>query len=91
MTAVMALLPGDEITILGFRSAVFVAQTEHPLYPPLRLVVWRLEDGSWSHDALDLRQDVGQLTPSTPEDREARLRAALLGPKASHSENGAGA
>lgn len=78
MTTVAELVPGDLVS-LGFEEAVFVAQTEHPLYAPLRLVVWRLSDGRWSHDALDARQHVGETQPSSQDVREARLRAALHG------------
>lgn len=57
---------------------MFVAQTEHPIYPQLRLVVWRLNDGSWSHDALSPLQEVGTPEPSTADERSARLLTALL-------------
>jgi hypothetical protein len=72
------LLPGDRVT-QGADSAVFVAQTEHPLWPDLRLVVWRLANGMWSHDALSPAQDVGEMTPSTADERKGRLQSALLG------------
>lgn len=78
MARVSDLTPGDEVMLLG-RSAVFVAQTEHPIWPGLRLVVWKLDDGSWSHDALDARQEVGDTRPSTADDRMTKLRYALLG------------
>ena len=59
---------------------VFVARVEsHPLWPGLCMVIWKLADGSWSHDALDPRQDVGEPKPSTAEQRVERLRYALLG------------
>lgn len=77
MAAVMDLLPGDEVTLAG-QKAVFVAETGHPLYFGLRLVVWRLDSGEWSHDALSPRQDVGAVTPSSADERTARLRAALF-------------
>jgi len=72
------LQPGDEVTTAGM-TAVFIAATKHPLWPSLQLVVWRLADGEWSHDALDARQEIGHISPSTTEERHARLRAALLG------------
>lgn len=78
MARVMDLVPGDEIT-LALDSAVFVARTEHPLYVGLDLVVWRMADGSWSHDALNRHQDVGQVTPSDHVTRIGRLRSALHG------------
>lgn len=73
------LLPGDEVHLPPDASAVFIAQTQHPLWPQLQLVIWRLADGSWSHDALDFHQQVGTRTPSSYADRMARLRTALLG------------
>jgi hypothetical protein len=85
MARIMDLLPGDKVTLPapeGLRSAVFVAQTQHPLWQRLRLVVWRLDSGEWSHDALDAAQVVGEVHPSTRAERIDRLRAALLGPGA---------
>lgn len=58
-------------------SAVYVTQAEHPLYAGLRLVVWRLDDGGWSHDALRPDQDVGTAVDTVPYQRVMRLRAAL--------------
>lgn len=84
MTAVRELRPGDKVTLPapeGPCSAVFVAETAHPLYFGLRLVIWRLDSGEWSHDALSPRQDVGAATPSSADERAGRLRAALLGPE----------
>jgi hypothetical protein len=78
LTAVAELIPGDLVTQAG-TSAIFIARSTHPLWPNLQLVVWRLDDGSWSHDALDARQDVGDVEPAGDESRTARLRAALLG------------
>lgn len=72
------LQPGDEVTNAGM-SAVFVAATQHPIWPSLRLVVWRMPDGrGWSHDALNAQQEIGVVTPSTLEERMARVRKALL-------------
>lgn len=85
MAAVMELRPGDEVTLPapeGPCTGVFVAEAAHPLYFGLRLVVWRLDSGEWSHDALSPRQDVGAVTPSSADERAARLRAVLLGPGA---------
>jgi hypothetical protein len=61
------------------RWGVFVVSCPHPLYSSLRMVVWRMPDGSWSHDALDSRQDVGDARPSSAEERLSNLRWALLG------------
>lgn len=78
---VLELTPGDQIIVpFGEATATFVQQAEHPIWPHLRLVIWRMSDGSWSHDALDARQDVGDpvhLFPS-PGTREKNLRTALL-------------
>jgi hypothetical protein len=78
MSRVSDLTPGDLVFIMD-QSAVFIARTQHPLYRGLQLVIWRMTDGIWSHDALDERQDVGQIEPSTAADREQRLRKALIG------------
>ena len=77
MARVRELTPGD-LVLLGGRAATFVAETAHPLWPKLRLVVWRLRGGEWSHDALGLDQEVGDVEPGGAEDRERRLREALL-------------
>lgn len=80
MTTVAELIPGDLVTDdLGSFSATFVARTQHPIWPHLQLVVWRLEDTAWSHDALSSRQHVGVVSVSTDAERQARLRTALLG------------
>jgi hypothetical protein len=82
---VMELRPGDEVSLVapeGVRTAVFVAETAHPLWPSLRLVIWWLDTGEWSHDALSAMQDVGPVQPSTDDERVERLKAALLGPGA---------
>lgn len=84
MTTVAELIPGDLVTG-GGASAVFVAATAHPIWPHLRLVIWRLYDPAhpdlqWSHDALWPLQVVGSVVlPVKPGLREQRLRTALLG------------
>lgn len=55
MNRVADLLPGDVHRLGGGRWGVHVAQLPHPLYPALRLVIWRLSDGTHSFDALDPR------------------------------------
>lgn len=55
----------------------FVAQCPHPLYPSLQLVIWRLHDGTWSHDALSPNQDVGEPMPFAGNDLELSLRKAF--------------
>lgn len=86
-TTVLELQPGDLVTLPspnGYVSSTFVAQTAHPIWPHLRLVIWRTDPklglpGDWSHDALDPHQVVGTVTPATSAERAERLRAALLG------------
>ena len=77
MATVAELVPGDLVTLCQ-DSAVFIGRGEHPVWPRLMLVIWRLGDG-WSLDALSARQEVGDVTPSTHDERQQRLRAALLG------------
>ena len=80
MTTVAELTPGDVVKV-GYpqTQGTFIARTRHPLWPHLELVIWRLSDGSWSHDALDIRQDIGQVQPSDIFSRKAQLQRALLG------------
>lgn len=77
MAEVQHLLPGD-VVALGDRQAVYVSRCQHPLWPSLQLVIWRMDDGSWSPDALDANQDVGTVLAVAPEQRRNRLRHALL-------------
>jgi hypothetical protein len=89
MSAVRELLPGDLVTN-GPMSATFIAATQHPIWPDLALVIWRMlgdelsvdERGwvmsPWSHDALAWDQHVGEAAAATREDRMRRLRKALL-------------
>ncbi len=76
MIVLRDLTPGD-VVVSGGDSATFVASMPHPIWPQIALVVWKMADGSWSHDALDWRQDVGELIPDV--DRSVALRTALLG------------
>lgn len=78
MATVSDLVPGD-IVASGPGRAIFVQRAPHPLYPGLVLVVWRMADGSWSHDALSACQHVGDTLPSTYAMRRSALRAALNG------------
>lgn len=76
MTALSELRPGDEVHQDG-QSAVYVAQVTHPVWPDLKLVIWRMRDGSWSHDALAPHQDVGEadVTASLAERRKRLINA----------------
>lgn len=78
MTKVIDLLPGDEVTS-GPMHATFIVSTSHHKYHGLALVVWRMPDGSLSPDALSYLQDVGEVTASTRDERNARLLGALDG------------
>ena len=78
MSRVSELQPGDEVHNFG-EYAVFVQRCQHPIWPSMQLVIWKMPDGTWSHDALDAWQEVGTPVESTVEDRMTRLRAALLG------------
>ena len=78
MSLVADLVPGDVVR-LGDDSATFVARTIHPLWSHLELVVWRMADGSWSHDALYISQYVGEVQAADVFARKAQLERALLG------------
>lgn len=77
MTTVRELVPGF-VVVLDDRSATYITQTQHPIWPQLQLVIWRLANGSFSLDALSPHQHVGDVVPSTREQREQQLRGALL-------------
>jgi hypothetical protein len=77
----MDLLPGD-LVVLGGQSAVFITRTQHPIFPSLQLVIWKMPDGwdfEWSLDALSADQEVGVVIGSTGDERMERLRKAMLG------------
>jgi hypothetical protein len=78
MATVSELRPGD-LVLNGGMEAVYIEHAPHPLFPGLRLVIWRLGD-EWSFDAQDPRQDVGEVwLPSDVDARMERLRGAGLG------------
>lgn len=78
MIRVRDLQPGD-VVVHASSSATFVAQAEHPIWPSLRLVIWRLRDGSWSHDALSPEQEVGEVLPVTTYERQTSCTAGVAG------------
>lgn len=78
MSTVCDLVPGDTVVLNG-TPAIFITRTQHPLWPQLELVIWRLPDGSWSHDALSVDQFVGQAQPADVFSRKAALQRAVLG------------
>jgi hypothetical protein len=57
-------------------SGTFIASCDHPLFDGFTLVIWKMEDGTWSHDALLATQEVGEVVPG--EDRVANLQQAFL-------------
>ncbi len=71
---VIDLVPGSI-----FDGHTFVAQTVHPLWPNLQLVIWRLRDGTWSHDALSPGQEIIGLDLKRSQNKTINLRRALLG------------
>ncbi len=79
VSTVAELRPGDLVSNGGM-SAVFVARAQHPLFAGFQLVIWRLLGGpeKWSHDALYLSQDVGEVQPGGADERVRRLRESLL-------------
>jgi hypothetical protein len=70
---VYELTPGDIVEI-GKSKATFIARTSHPLFTNLSLVVWVLDSGKTSLDALSPLQDVGNAYGGGKN----ALRAALL-------------
>src|SRR5216684_1250025 len=74
------LIPGDVVVKVGIDlQGLFVAQTRHPLWTELQLVIWCLSDDAWSFDALRPDQHVGEALPSTHAERQERLREVLVG------------
>lgn len=80
MATVESLRPGDQVTQPGLGTATYITDCPHPLYPALRLVIWRLHQPGhpWSHDALLARQEIGDVAPATDEIRLRRLRGSLF-------------
>jgi len=76
-------LIGGDVVAVAHRSATFIGRSDHPRYRGLALVVWRLDDGSASLDALDYQQEVGEVI-SQPDGRLERLERALSGQEAEH-------
>lgn len=76
MATVADLMPGD-LVVSGGMSGVFIHRGEHPLYPPLMLVIWRLDDGTISLDALAANQEVDAVAPASAAERYRRLDEAI--------------
>lgn len=78
MATVSDLQPGDKVTLSGGDvSGTFIARQAHPYYPGLMLVVWYLSDGTWSFDALDAMQEIGETEQSSDRERGSRLLFAM--------------
>jgi len=76
---VIDLVGGDVVQMeMSERSAVFIGRSDHPMYPGLALVVWRLDNGGVSLDALSPLQVVGDVI-SGPSGHLARLDKAVRG------------
>ena len=71
------LVPGDLVVKESVGSATFIAKGPHPKYPGLQLVIWKLEDGTWSLDALRWNQEVGEAVFSTGLQRWNRILEAF--------------
>lgn len=71
--------PGD-LVVNGGAEAVFIARTQHPVWPVLQLVIWRLGDGTVSLDALSADQEVGLVIGApTAAAQQDRLIDAIRG------------
>lgn len=76
MATVRDLLPGDLVTT-GTGQAVFMSSCPHPVYEGKLLVVWRTGDGGTRLDTLRPGDEVGDVQPTEPAARAARLSEAL--------------
>lgn len=78
------LVPGMVITDVNGEKHTFVALVpSHPLYPQLRMVIWRQDNGEWFHDALSGMMDVsimGDIELADPSILQANLKRSLLDP-----------
>lgn len=74
---VRALTPGSVIQVMETEKATCIGVIEmHPVWPQLSLVIWVLEDGTVSLDALHPKQDVGKEIDLL--DRDA-LKSLMMG------------
>jgi len=76
IAVVQDLLPGNTVR-LGGQSAVHISHSDHPKYPGFQLVIWKLNDGTWSLDALFDTQEVGEMEDETDEERWEALQKAF--------------
>lgn len=77
MATVESLIPGDEVKLSG-RTAVFIGLGLYPGSATLRTVVWKLDTGEFSVDALRHDQEVGEII-STGNNRERLLLSLVRG------------
>jgi hypothetical protein len=73
IAVVQDLLPGNTVR-LGGQSAIFIGRSDHPKNPNFQLVIWKLDDGTWSLDALSDTQEVGEVEDETDEERWEAIR-----------------
>lgn len=74
------LQPADRIETADRVGTCVAVHRPHPHWKHLCLVVWLLDDGTWSFDALDARQDVGQLVDVVPDaERVGAVRQLVEG------------
>lgn len=78
MMRVVDLQPGQYIELAG-KGATFLTVNHHPLDRGMALVVWYLDDGTWSFDSLMWNQDVGGADPAQNSKEQCfhRLRTIL--------------
>jgi hypothetical protein len=77
MATVEQLIPGDQV-MHGSMIAVYICRMKHPVYRGLDQVIWYLPaESSYSFDALHFMQEVGDVIPSTQQDRVDRLQTFL--------------
>lgn len=85
-TRIMDLQPGDVFRMPdlglgdGQKEGIFVGRLDHPLYGNLQLVLWRMADGTWHHDALSAFQELdhmGEVLEVTPKERRENVVKAF--------------
>lgn len=80
----MDLKPGDKIDVIGMESPIFIGViSPHPMahyndgFTDLWLVIWRLPNGEVGFDALNPRQEIGNIN----QPANARSLQSALGIK----------
>lgn len=74
---VIDLRPGDVVTEGNSKATIIMIAERHPIYPSMCLVIWRLDNGTVSFDALSPLQELGELVPVTADERNSNLLEAL--------------